>query len=98
MSEARQGHVREAIAPLASGFAGAPSDEWRLQGGLMLADLYRATLEGDKAIEVARALERSYPRNPDVLYLVYRLHSEQGARAVAALVKAAPDSARLHQV
>jgi len=98
MCEVRQGHVREALPHLVKGFWNSSFDEWRLQAGLMLFDQYNGTREFDKALEVVRALERGYPANPDVLYLAYRLHSDLGARAVAALVKAAPGSARLHQV
>lgn len=98
MCEARQGHAREALSHLAKGFWNSASDEWRLQAGLMLFDLYNRSLEFDKALDVVRALEHAYPANPDILYLAYRFHSDLGARALAAMVKSAPDSARLHQV
>ena len=99
MSEAKRGRAQEALAHLANGFwKSAENDEWRLQAGLLLIELHHAGIDLDKAVEVTRALQRAYPSNPDVLYIAYRLYSDLGSRAVSALVKAAPESARLHQL
>ncbi len=98
LSEVRLGRVREALPHLEKGFSKCENDEWRLQAGLTLIDLYYAALDYYKALDVVRTLELAYPGNADVLYIAYRLHSDLGARAVASLVKAAPGSARLHQL
>ena len=47
---------------------------------------------------MVRALQKAFPKNTDVLYIAYRLHSDLGAKAVADLVREGADSARLHQV
>lgn len=98
MSEARLGHVKEALPLLEKGFQNPINDEWKLESGLLLADAYQRNGESSKLQEVITILERDYPKNAEVLYLAYRVHSSLGARAVASLVKAAPDSARLRQV
>ncbi|MGH9631978.1 MAG: tetratricopeptide repeat protein, partial [Bryobacteraceae bacterium] len=99
MSQTRRGVAQEALPHLAKGFwKSTDDDEWRLQAGLMLVELYHGASDLDKALDVVRALQRSYPDSQDVLYAAYRLHSDMGSRAVASLVKSAPGSARLHQL
>lgn len=98
MSEARQGRAREALPLLEKGFQSPVSGQWKLESGLLLAGVYQSNGESAKLQEVIGALERDFPNNTEVLYLAYRVHSALGARAVAALVKAAPGSARLQQI
>ena len=98
LSQARAGRTEEAFAALAKGFWNASDDDWRLQAGMILAELHAARREDDKVLDVVRALKKAFPRNPDVLYAAYRLHSDMGALALADLVREAPGSARLHQV
>lgn len=98
LSQARAGRTEEAFPALAKGFWNASDDDWRLQAGMILAELHAARREDDKVLDVVRALKKAFPRNPDVLYAAYRLHSDMGALALADLVREAPGSARLHQV
>lgn len=98
MSEARQGHSKEALPLLEKGFRNPISEQWKLEAGLLLVETYQRLGETVKPQETIAILRRDFPTNTEVLYLAYRLHSSQSARAVADLVKAAPDSARLHQV
>lgn len=98
LSQARAGRTEEAFSALAKGFWNASDDDWRLQAGMILAELHAARREDDKVLDVVRALKKAFPRNPDVLYAAYRLHSDMGALALADLVREAPGSARLHQV
>ena len=49
-------------------------------------------------MDVVQALKLAFPKDPDVLYMAYRIYSDLGARAITDLVREAPDSARLHQV
>ena len=98
LSRARAGRVEEAVPALSKGFWNADDDEWRLEGGLILVEAYSARRKHGKALDVVRALQKAFPKNTDVLYIAYRLHSGLGAKAVADLVRAGPDSARLHQV
>jgi tetratricopeptide (TPR) repeat protein len=98
MSEARQGRTDQALLLLEKGFREPLNDQWKLESGLLLVDAYQRRGESTKLQDVIGILEREYPQNPEVLYVGYRVHSSLGARAVAALVKAAPDSARLRQI
>jgi tetratricopeptide (TPR) repeat protein len=99
MSEVKRGRTREGQPHLEKGFwKAAEDDEWRLEAGLMLVEIHHGALEADKALDVVRALQRSYPASQDVLYAAYRLHSEMASRAIATMVKSAPESARLHQL
>lgn len=98
LSQARAGRTEEAFPALAKGFWNASDDDWRLQAGMILAELHAARREDEKVLDVVRALKKAFPGNPDVLYAAYRLHSDMGARTLADLVREAPGSARLHQV
>jgi tetratricopeptide (TPR) repeat protein len=98
MSEARLGNIKEALPLLEKGFRNPLSDQWKLESGLLLAGAYQREGESSRVQEVIATLERDFPKNPEVLYLAYRIHSAMGARAVANLVKAAPESARLRQI
>lgn len=98
MSEARAGNVRAAVPLLEKGFQNPISEEWRLEAGLLLVDGYQRLDDRAKLQQTLASLERAYPANAEVLYLAYRVHAAFAARSVAALVKAAPDSARLHQI
>ena len=98
LSQARSGNVEDALPSLSRGFRNASDDPWRLQAGLLLAELHAARQEDDKLLDVVRALKQAFPKDADVLYMAYRLYSDMGARTIADLVREAPDSARLHQV
>src|SRR5439155_20096781 len=98
MSEAKSGRLPEALPILEKAFKNPADYEWRQQTGLLLIEIYSARMELDKALDILRTLQKSYPSSPEVLYIAYRIHSELGAKAVSGLVRADPDSARLHQV
>ena len=98
LSQARAGKLEEALPSLSRGFWNATSDPWRLQAGILLAEIYAAANQVDELLSVVRELQRSFPKDPDVLYMAYRLHSDMGAMAISSLVREAPGSARLHQV
>lgn len=98
LSEAKRGHVDLALPLLERSFKHSTDDEWRQQTGLVLIEIYSARLDLDRALEVARSLQRAFPSNPEILYIAYRIHSQMGAKAVSDLVRSAPDSARLHQL
>ena len=98
MSEARQGRVSEALPLLEKGFRNPLSEQWKLEAGLLLAEAYQRTGESIRLAETIASLRRDFPSNTEVLYLAYRIYSSSAAKAVADLVKTAPDSARLRQI
>jgi tetratricopeptide (TPR) repeat protein len=90
--KARTGHIDEALPLLEKSFKNPADDEWRQQTGLLLIEIYSSKTEFDRALDVVRTLEKTYPSNPEILYVAYRIYSELGAKAVSALVRAAPNS------
>src|SRR5262249_21106493 len=98
MSEARQGRAQGSLRLLEKGFQNPLNDQWKLESGLLLAEAYQRSGESSKLQGVIATLEREFPSNAEALYLAYRVHSSLGARAIAGLVNAAPDSARLRQI
>jgi tetratricopeptide (TPR) repeat protein len=98
MSEAKRGNLQEALPILEKAFKNPTDDEWRQQTGLLLIEIYSTKLDWDKTLDVLRALQKSFPSNPEILYIAYRIHSELGSKAISGLVKVDSNSARLHQV
>ena len=94
----RSGRLNEAVPLLENAVQQPPDRELGKQAGLLLIEAFHKLGEVDKALDIARELLSEDPQDADLLYHVYRLHSELGSRAVAALAKEAAGSARLHQV
>ena len=98
MSEARSGNFKKALPLLEKTFTREGENEFRQEVGMLLIELYTASLTTDKAIRTQQALRQAYPSNPEVLYSAYRIYSDLAGKALSDLVHAAPNSARLHQV
>ena len=94
----RCGRLDEAVPLLEKSMGQPPDEELGKQAGLLLLEAFHKLGRPDRALDIARELLSEDPRDADLLYHVYRLHSELGSRAVAALAKQAAGSARLHQV
>jgi tetratricopeptide (TPR) repeat protein len=63
-----------------------------------LSEIYYAEGNLQLASHMAEALLEADPQNPDVLYMVYRIHTDIADRARNALAMIAPDSPRMHQM
>jgi tetratricopeptide (TPR) repeat protein len=63
-----------------------------------LADLYYAEGNLQPASRMTEKLLETDPHNPDVLYMLYRIHMDIANRARDALATLAPDSPRMHQL
>jgi len=98
MSEARSGNFEKALPLLEKTFTREGENKFRQEVGMLLIELYTASLTPDKAIRTQQALRQAYPSNPEVLYSAYRIYSDLAGKALSDLVHAAPNSARLHQV
>ena len=98
ISAVRSGRLHEAVPLLEEAMRDPPDKALGKQSGLVLLEALHKLGHLDRALDVARNLLIDDPSNPDLLYSVYRLHSELGSRAVAALSREAAGSARLHQV
>src|SRR3984885_7304820 len=98
MSEMHLGATDEARQSLEGAFAHLEDKNLRIRVGTMLVQLDYELGKLDDALNVATALEKLAPDDPDVLYIVYRAHSALAARALTTLAKVGPNSARLHEV
>ena len=94
----RSGRLDEAVPLLEKSMRQPPDRDLGKQAGLLLLEAFHKLGKLDKALDIARELLSDDPQDADLLYHVYRLHSELGSRAVAALAKEGAGSARLHQV
>lgn len=70
----------------------------RLQAGLELVRSYSESGLTGQAAPVLDRLAKLDPRNPQVLYALYRLHSDLSSAALRQLAEADPDSAWVHEV
>jgi tetratricopeptide (TPR) repeat protein len=98
MSEMHLGATDEARQSLEGAFAHLEDKNLRIRVGTMLVQLDYELGKLDDALNVATAMEKLAPDDPDVLYIVYRAHSALAARALTTLAKVGPNSARLHEV
>jgi len=98
ISIARSGHLEKALPFLEKTFHRTGENELRQEAGVLLIELFEATRNEERARETLDALRRAYPDSPEVLYVAYRIYSENAVKALSDLVRTAPDSARLHQV
>ncbi len=94
----RSGNLAEALPLLEKAVARPPDADLGRQCSLLLMEGYHKLGRLDQALGIARTLLADDPDNADLLYSVYRLHSELGSRAVFDLTRLAAGSARLHQV
>ncbi len=94
----RSGELLEAVPLLEKSMHQPPDEALGKQSALLLLEAYHKLGRLDQALDIARTLLAEEPGNADLLYSVYRLHSELGSEAVATLTRQAAGSARLHQV
>jgi len=97
ISIARSGQLVQALPLLEKTFH-RTGDEFQQEAGILLIELFNATRNPEKARETIEGLRQAHPNSPEVLYVAYRLYSENAVKALSDLVRTAPDSARLHQV
>ncbi|MGA2984428.1 MAG: tetratricopeptide repeat protein [Terriglobia bacterium] len=98
MCEERQGHPEEARKLLAGALPYLPAGAFQTQAGLELAQVLYRTGDLDGAVDVVRILLPANPNNPDVLYTTARVYADLANRSRDALLLAAPDSGRTHQL
>ena len=63
-----------------------------------LVEIYYQKGDLDRAAILVAQMQRASPKNPDVLFMAYRIHTELAERARDALALTAPDSGRMHQL
>jgi tetratricopeptide (TPR) repeat protein len=70
----------------------------QVRAGMALVELDYQHRDLEKALSVLSLLQSTDPANPDVLYVVYRIHTDLATQARHTLAMVAPDSARMHQL
>ncbi len=98
LSKSDLGRCREAEPLLRKHFNERTEPKLRRMVGLTLLNCYAGTSELDQALDLARALDKSYPGDADVLYNLAEVYSQLLNAAVAELLKQHPDSYRIHQL
>ena len=94
----RQGQIEEAQHNLQESLQSTKDAKVRILAESNLVDIYYEEGDLQQASRMAEDLLKSDPKNPDVIYMVYRIHSDIAERARKALATLAPDSARMHEI
>ncbi len=98
MCEQHLGHQAQAQQLLAEALPHLQKGPFEMQAGLELAEIRYQTGDLDGAVDVVRILLPSNSTNTDVLYTAARTYADLANRSRDALLLAAPDSARTHQL
>jgi tetratricopeptide (TPR) repeat protein len=96
VSEAEVGRCNEAVPLLTATFDRPVDEDTGRLSGLHLLRCYSQLKQADKALVVGEGLLTKYPRDPEVLYQVSRLHAERSSELMSVLAQSAPDSAWTH--
>jgi tetratricopeptide (TPR) repeat protein len=94
--DAELGRYQEAIAILTPAFAQPTDDETGRLIGLHLQRSYAELKQFDKADATGEQLLKRYPKDPEILFQVSRLHAERSYQLMKQLMEAAPDSYWVH--
>jgi predicted Zn-dependent protease len=94
----REGHVEEAQRNLEAALRSVTEAPISALIEKNLAELYYAEGNLQPASRMTEKLLEADPHNPDVLYMLYRIHTDIANRARDALATLAPDSPRMHQL
>lgn len=70
----------------------------QIRAGLALVELDYQARDMEKALGVLGMIGKTDPTNADILYVVYRIHTDLATEARQTLAIVAPDSARMHQL
>jgi tetratricopeptide (TPR) repeat protein len=95
---AEQGHCRESIGGLKRGMAGQSPAETRKQAGVLGIRCSLAADDRGAALEFLQKLNKQFPRDPDVLFVVVHAYSDLSTRAAQDLSRTAPQSVAAHKL
>jgi tetratricopeptide (TPR) repeat protein len=95
---AEQGHCRESISTLKRAMSGqAPADS-RKKAGVVGLRCALSVDDRDSAAEFVRLLNKQFPRDPDVLFILVHAYSDLSTRAAQDLARTAPESLAAHKL
>ena len=92
MELAEQGHCKEAMRTLKRTLASGVDAEQRKRAGLLGVRCAMTTGDRASAEELLQLLGRTFPRDPEVLYVTVHAYSDLSARAAQELAVGAPES------
>jgi len=94
--DAELGRYQDAVGILASAFTQPADDETTRLIGLHLERAYAELKQYDKAETTGEQLLMRYPKDPEILFQVSRLHADRSYQLMKQLMDAAPDSYWVH--
>ena len=95
---AETGRCAEAMPILKRSFPQISDKDLKLRIGFDAVRCAMSLNQGDQAVDFLRALNRQFPRAPEVLYLTVHIYSDLSLRASQELATAAPASNEAHQL
>jgi tetratricopeptide (TPR) repeat protein len=99
LCEKVQGKLDSARALLEKSVSHLSQDpKLQIRAGLALVEIDYQRRDLEKALGVLSMLQSTDPTDADVLYVVYRIHTDLATQARQTLALVAPDSARMHQL
>ena len=96
--DVRSGKIQQGQKLLEDSFPNIADKALRTQAGLELIRSYSMTATIGNAEPVIKALLQLDPKNPEVLYTAYRVHSELASGALHNLTEVAKDSVWVHEI
>lgn len=98
LCEKVQGRLDSARTLLEKSFPHLQDKKLQVRAGMALAELDYQQGDLEKTSAVLGVLQKLDPTNVDVLYVVYRVHTDLATQARDRLALIAPNSARMHQL
>ncbi len=98
LATAGSGKCADAEPDLHQQFTSNPDPELRRMSGLAMVQCYLARNEFDAIFTVLTALERAFPKDPDVLYESAKVFNRAWNDAIQRMFQTAPSSFRLNQL
>lgn len=95
---AEQGHCRETISALKRAMVAEVPAPTRKQAGVVGVRCALAIDDRDAALEFIRLLNKQFPRDPDVLFVVVHAYSDLSTRTAQDLGRTAPQSLAAHKL
>jgi len=95
---AETGHCEEALPLLKRSFPLASDKDLKLRIGIDTVRCAMTLNQADLAVDFLRALNREFPRSPEVLYMSVHIYSDLSTRASQELANVAPASTQARQL
>jgi len=95
---AQNGRCKEALPALKRAMSGTGVTETRKQAGIAGLRCALALDDREASIDFLRQLQKVFPKDPDVLFMVVHAYSDLSSRAAQDLGRLAPDSVAAHKL